>query len=117
MREAMGVTEDRYDESGNLKNVDLAKFMVSDLKKYGKKHHNIDLTIKYLDPTYAIRTAPANGGDSDLCHKLAHTATHSIMAGYTGFSVGLVRNNPVIIPLTLLIAQSSRMMKRRDHEW
>lgn len=117
MREALGIKADRFDDSGNLKNVDLAKFMVSDLGKYGKQHHNMNLTIKYLNPTYAIRTTPANGGDTDLCHRLAHTAIHCVQAGYTDFSVGQVRNYPVMIPLTLLINQSTRQLKRQDHEW
>ena len=104
MREKLGIKEDFYDESGNLKNVDLAKFMVSDLAKYGKEHHNIPLTIKYLNPTYAIRTTPANAADNDLCHKLAHTAVHSMQAGFTDFSIGIVRNYPVMIPLDILIA-------------
>jgi hypothetical protein len=38
----------------------------------------MNMTIKYLNPTYAIRTTAANGGDVDLCHKLAHTAVHCI---------------------------------------
>ena len=36
MRESLGIKSDRFDDSGNIKNVDLAKFMVSDLGKYGK---------------------------------------------------------------------------------
>jgi len=78
MRAAMGVKEDKKDESGNVKSVDLAQFMVSDLAKYAKENHSMSLSIKYLNPTYAIRTVPANGADSDLCHRLAHTAVHSI---------------------------------------
>ena len=39
MRAAMGVMEDKKDESGNVKSVDLAKFMVGDLGKYAKEHH------------------------------------------------------------------------------
>lgn len=117
MREQLGIKADAYDGSGNLQNVDLAKFMVSDLAKYSKEKHGTTLTVKYLNPTYAIRTTLANGADNDLCHKLAHTAVHSIQAGYTDFSVGLVRNYPVLIPLWLLIAQSSRKLKRRDPEW
>ena len=108
MRKAMGIEGDRFDDSGNLKNVDRAKFMVSDLAKYGKDHHDMKLTIKYLNPTYAIRTAPANGGDADLCHRLAHTAVHCVQSGYTDFSIGLVRTYPVMIPLNLLIEQSTR---------
>ena len=88
MRKEMGVTKERLDESGNVKSVDLAKFVVSDLAKYAKDKHNVSLTIKYLNPTYAIRTTPANGGDTDLCHRLAHTAVHCIQSGYTDFSIG-----------------------------
>ena len=100
-----------------MKNIDLAKFMVSDLAKYGKEKHNMALTIKYLNPTYAIRTSPANSADTDLCHRLAHVAVHCVMAGYTDFSVGMVRNYPVMIPISILTAQSTRQLKRKDHEW
>ena len=60
---------------------------------------------------------PANAADIDLCHKLAYSASHCIMAGYIDFSIGLVRNYPVMIPMSLLVSQSSRMLKRKDHEW
>lgn len=64
MREFFGVKTQRKDESGNVKSLDLAEFIVKDLKEYAKKHHGgISLTIKYLNPTYAIRTAPANSAD------------------------------------------------------
>ena len=63
MREAMGVKEDRVDDSGNKKSVDLAAFVVKDLAAYATKHHQIKLTIKYLNPTYAIRTIQANSAD------------------------------------------------------
>jgi 6-phosphofructokinase 1 len=48
------------------------------LLKYAKEKNNITLTIRYLNPTYAIRTAPANGRDTNLCHRLAHSAVHSV---------------------------------------
>jgi len=57
-----------------------------------------------LNPTYAIRTVAANAADVDLCHRLGHCASHCIMAGFTDFSIGLVRNYPVMIPLPLLIS-------------
>lgn len=117
MRLSMGITENIYDESGNLKNVDLAKFIVGDLAVYAKERHQISLTIKYLNPTYAIRTTPANGADTDICHKLAHSAVHGVMAGYTDFSLGIVRNCPAMIPLDLLIKQNPRQLKRKDSEW
>lgn len=113
----MGITDSVVDASGNKKSVDLAKFMVGDLGRYAKEKHDVKLTIKYLNPTYVIRTSPSNGGDTDLCHRLAYCAAHCIQAGYTDFSVGQVRNYPVMIPLDLLIKQSSRQLKRNDHDW
>ena len=117
VREELGIQETKVDESGNKKNLDLAKFMVKDLGKYAKRTKNIALTIKYLNPTYAIRTTPANSSDAELCHRLAHTGVHSIQAGFTDFSVGCVRNQQVMIPISLLISQSSRQLKRKDHEY
>jgi 6-phosphofructokinase 1 len=117
MMEKLGVTEVRKDESGNTKNIDISKFMVTDLAQYSKEKHGVSLTIKYLNPTYAIRTTSANAADTDLCHRLSHVAVHCVQSGYTDFSVGLVRNYPVMIPIDILIKQSTRMLKRKDHEW
>lgn len=49
--------------------------------------------------------------------KLGTTAAHGIMAGYTDFSVGLVRNDIVMIPVEILVAAGSRKMKRKDYDW
>ena len=42
---------------------------------------------------------------------------HGLMGGFTDFSVGLVRDEPVMIPVDILVAAGSRRMKRRDYEW
>ena len=39
------------------------------------------------------------------------------MAGYTDFSVGMVRDEPVMIPVNILVEAGSKKMKRRDLEW
>ena len=62
----MGVKEDIKDESGNIKNIDLGDFMKGDLGKYAQEKHNMKLTIKLLDPTYTIRSTPANCSDTIL---------------------------------------------------
>jgi hypothetical protein len=63
----MGIKEDVRDESGNIKSMDVAAFIKSDLAKYAFNKHNIKLTVKYLDPMYAIRTTKANCEDTILC--------------------------------------------------
>ncbi len=39
------------------------------------------------------------------------------MSGFTDFSVGLVRDEPVMIPIDILVEAGSRKMKRKDYEW
>ena len=65
------------------------------------------MTVKYIDPSYMVRSVPADAGDSYLCMLLAHAAAHGAMAGYTGFTVGLVKNKSVMIPIPEL-ARSRR---------
>jgi 6-phosphofructokinase 1 len=44
-------------------------------------------------------------------------AVHGVMAGFTEFSVGLMRDEPVMIPIEVLIEAGSRKMRRKDYEW
>lgn len=39
------------------------------------------------------------------------------MAGFTDFSVGLVRDENVMIPIDMLVEAGSRRMKRKDYDW
>jgi hypothetical protein len=52
-------------------------------------------TVKYIDPSYTIRTVAANAADSLYCMQLAQNACHGAMAGFTGFSIGLCNNRMV----------------------
>lgn len=80
MREKLGIKEQVKDESGNVKSIvrkdysdifdvlqDIGAYIKSDLAKYAQENHNVKLTIKYLDPMYAIRTVKANCDDTVLC--------------------------------------------------
>lgn len=117
IRELMGIHEDIKDESGNVKSMDLGAFMKGDISKYATENHNTKLTVKYLDPMYAIRSVKANCDDTVLCSRLGTVAVHGIMAGFTDFSVGLVRDEPVMIPIDILVEAGSKKMKRKDYEW
>lgn len=54
------------DASGNVKAGDIGVFLRDTLNSECKKN-NVDLTLKYIDPTYMIRSVPANAHDSKLC--------------------------------------------------
>ena len=78
---------------------------------------NREVTVKYIDPSYMVRSVPADAGDSYLCMLLAHAAAHGAMAGYTGFTVGLVKNKSVMIPIPELARTSPRSMNARGRTW
>lgn len=50
------------------------------------------------DPTYMIRAVPSNASDNVYCTLLAQSAVHGAMAGYTGFTSGLVNGRQTYIP-------------------
>lgn len=62
---------ERRDDSGNMIFDDIGKFLKEEIPKYAKKEHNLSLTLKYIDPTYAIRSVPSNAVDTITCAKLA----------------------------------------------
>lgn len=64
-----------------------------------------DVDVKYIDPSYLIRSVPAHSNDRVYCRMLSHGAVHGAFAGYTGVSVGLVGRRSITsssTPLPLL---------------
>lgn len=57
--------------------------------------------LKLADPTYMIRAIPSNAADNVYCTLLAQSAVHGAMAGYTGFTVGLVNGRHSYIPFNV----------------
>jgi 6-phosphofructokinase 1 len=60
------------------------------------------VTLKYIDPTYMVRTVPAIPSDKRMCTDLAWAAVNGAMAGFTSFTVGHVNNSTCMIPLTAI---------------
>lgn len=75
------------------------------------------VTIKYIDPSYLIRSVPANSSDSVLCLILSQSAAHGVMAGYTGFSIGLVNNRTVYIPMKEITDNSPKLLRANGRTW
>lgn len=74
-------------------------------------------SVKYIDPSYMIRSTPANAADAILCTLLAQNAVHGAMAGFTGFSVGLVNNRFAYLPIPAITANSPRRMNARGRTY
>jgi 6-phosphofructokinase 1 len=88
------------DESGNLRLQDIGYFLKNEIAAYFNKKQ-IDITIKYIDPSYIIRSLPANANDQVFCNFLGRNAVHAAMAGKTRVLVGHWNNHFVHVPMGL----------------
>ena len=86
------------DASGNIRLNDIGLLLKEDIASYFK-NENMEITLKYIDPSYTIRSVPANANDHILCGFLARGAVHAGMAGKTKMLVGLFNNHLVHIPM------------------
>ena len=89
--------EDR-DVSGNKKLVDIGPHLKEGIVKYFKENDTA-ITIKYIDPSYMIRSSVAIPSDSVYCNQLAQNAVHAAMAGKTGMLVGMWNNSFTYVPV------------------
>lgn len=86
------------DASGNVRLHDIGLFLKKAIKGYFKKE-KMEINLKYIDPSYMIRSVTANTNDDVLCSMLARSAVHAGMAGKTKMFVGLCNNQFVYIPM------------------
>ena len=84
------------DPSGNRRLEDIGLFLKDTITR---ELHDDGITLKYIDPSYIVRAAPANAADSIFCGQLAQDAAHAAMAGKTGMVVGLWLNRFTHVPL------------------
>lgn len=92
------------DPSGNIKFKDIGLFLKEEIKKEFTKE-GIPHTIKYIDPSYIIRSAPANASDSRFCIQLSQQAVHAAMAGKTDAIVGYWNQNFILLPIEVAVRQ------------
>jgi len=109
-QELLAVTAER-DASGNVKLGDIGAFLRDAIKGHFSGR-GIECNLKYIDPSYIIRSQPANPHDSALCLLLGHNAVHAGMAGRTNMVVGFWNHQITHVPIAL--ATSAR--KKIDPE-
>jgi 6-phosphofructokinase 1 len=90
--------DERRDASGNIRLNDIGIFLRDTIKAYFSQK-NIPLNIKYIDPSYMIRSVPANANDSVFCGFLGRDAVHAGMAGKTKLVIGHWNNHFVHLPM------------------
>ena len=91
--------EDELDESGNVRLKDIGPFLKDAMLAHFQKKA-LKVTIKYIDPSYMIRSLPANANDHVFCSFLGRDAVHAGMSGKTRLLIGFWNNNLVHVPLS-----------------
>lgn len=86
------------DASGNVRYGDIGLFLKDEINNYFKMN-NTEISLKYIDPSYMIRSLSANARDSALCLMFAHCAVHAGMAGKTDMVVGYWKNRFTHVPI------------------
>lgn len=92
------------DASGNKRLGDIGLYLTDCTKAYFKQR-KVEINLKYIDPSYIIRSTPANANDSIYCARLGVHAVHAAMAGKTGLLISLLHGNLVHVPIRLATAQ------------
>ncbi|MDO9309737.1 MAG: ATP-dependent 6-phosphofructokinase [Deltaproteobacteria bacterium] len=100
-----------HDASGNLKLGDIGMYLRDAIKGHFAGN-GIEINLKYIDPSYIIRSQPANPHDSALCLLLGHNAVHAGMSGRTNMVVGVWNHQYTHVPIAL----ATRQRKKIDPE-
>ncbi|MBN2341160.1 MAG: ATP-dependent 6-phosphofructokinase [Deltaproteobacteria bacterium] len=102
-----GVPEQR-DASGNVLKNDIGPFLKAKINAHFKSK-GISSTVKYFDPSYAIRSVPAFGTDAILCYGLAENAVHAAMAGKNDLVVGHNGRHFMHVPIEMAVMQRQKV--------
>jgi 6-phosphofructokinase 1 len=88
------------DASGNVKLADIGVVLRDRIVTHFKRRRT-EMTLKYMDPSYHIRSVPASPADSVYCWNLARNAVHAAMAGNTNMLIGRWHGHFVHVPMPL----------------
>lgn len=103
----------QFDASGNKRHADIGLFLRDRITDFFSVR-NIPMSLKYIDPSYIIRSAPTNSTDSIFCLQLGHHAAHAAMSGRTDMLVGSWHNIFTHVPIPLAIQGRKRIDPHGD---
>ncbi len=102
------VEEPGTDASGNVRLGDIGRLLRRKIIEHFDTRQ-LECNVRYFDPSYAIRSVPANPFDSAYCLRLAHAAVHAAMAGRTEVIVGRRRRRFVHMPMPLAVSSRNHV--------
>jgi 6-phosphofructokinase 1 len=96
------------DAGGNVKLADVGTYLRDRILEYFDEKQ-MEINLKYIDPSYIIRSSPAAPIDSVYCERLGNAAAHAAMAGKTKAVIGLVNNEFVHLPMKAVVSRRSHV--------
>jgi 6-phosphofructokinase 1 len=100
--------EETKDASGNIRLKDIGLFLKEAIGRHFDRK-GLETTIKYIDPSYIIRSVPANAVDSEFCLALGQHAVHAGMSGRTEVMVGYWNQRFTHVPIALATQQRKQI--------
>ena len=104
----------KKDASGNVKLSDIASLLKQEIMAHFRAQ-NIEPTLKYIDPSYIIRSVPANANDRIYCSFLGINAVHAAMAGRTGLVISRWNGRYVHIPMEAVTKGKKRISTNSNY--
>jgi 6-phosphofructokinase 1 len=101
-------SEGGVDASGNRRLGDIGIFLKEQIVE-GMRRRRAPVDVKYFDPSYLVRSVPANPDDAILCDDLARRAVHAGMAGKTNLVVGFLNGTYVHVPIELAVSEKRQV--------
>jgi 6-phosphofructokinase 1 len=95
----MQKSTEKPDASGNHRPGDVGLFLKEKINEFFKQRR-MEINLKYIDPSYLIRSVPASPQDNVYCTRLAQAAVHAGMSGRTNTLVGRWHGSFVHIPFS-----------------
>jgi len=92
------------DLSGNVRHHDVGSFLREQIHNYFDAR-GVEINLKYIDPSYTLRSVLPNANDSIYCDNLSRYAVHAAMAGKTDLVIGQWHSVFTHVPMELAIAQ------------
>jgi 6-phosphofructokinase 1 len=106
-QDLMAASQER-DASGNVKYGDIGVFLRDAITDHFKRKGTA-ITLKYIDPSYTIRSVPATAHDSALCLLLGQSAVHAGLSGRTNMVVSFWNHQFTHVPIALAVSERKKI--------
>lgn len=106
-----------YDASGNKLHQDIGLYLKQRICSHMQdEKRGIEISLKYIDPSYMLRARSTNASDSIFAADLGRMAVHAAMAGKTDVMIGLRYDHYIHVPIPLAVS-SRKTIDPKGNLW